>query len=298
MNIRRYSPDDNSNLATLFESCFSQSPAYWAFADSLFNNPAFKLGGHVLFIAESDGQIIGFSHGGSQGIFCVGVHPDHQRKGYGRKLVAALKLSLGPNSKFDWQCQNPFWGNSVNIRSVPFGMVEGIGIESSAPEAPFFKALGAKQIGTAVNFSVTAENFNADKAREKRQQAEAQGFEFGMMQNRAPQIGSLLTDKTENPSGRYFTATALHGQVVAGRCIAFAQPELGAGRFGIWELEVLSEHHRRGVAAALIWNVYLDMQSGEFSRCEVTTVPHLSPNAEVFYKSLGFERTSEFALFE
>lgn len=298
MEIRRYTTGDNDKLANLFGACFNSSPNYWAFANSLFENPAFKLGGHVMFVAESDGQIVGFSHGGTGKIYCLGVHPEHRRSGIGRKLVAALKLSLGPASTFDWQCQNPFWGNAVTIRPVPFGTVEGIGLLDSAPEAAFFTALGATKIGTAVNLTVHAQAFKAELAREKRQIAEAQGFEFGIQQNRAPEVGSPLSAKQDHPAGRYFTAVALHGQQIAGRCIVFAQPELGAGRFGIWELEVGTEHRRKGVGAALVWNSMLEMQCNEFSKCDVTTVPHLSPNGIEFYETLGFEQAAKFGLFE
>ncbi|MDC1142774.1 GNAT family N-acetyltransferase [Planctomycetota bacterium] len=298
MDIRRYTPEDNAPIADLFADCFVETPNIWAFAESLFSNPAFKLGGHVLFVAESDGQIVGFSHGGTQGIYCVGVRPSHRRQGIGRKLVAALKLSLGPTTKFDWQCRNPFWGNAVSIRTAPFGMVEGIGLQANTPYAAFFEALGGSRVGDAVTFGVDVDTFNADKAREKRQMAEAQGFEFGLMQNRAPAVGSLLAAEQDNPAGRYFTATALYGQIVVGRCVGFAQPELGAGRFGIWDLEVTDEHRRKGVGAALVWNAMLEMQSGAFDRCEVTAAPHQNPDAEPFYTALGFTKGAKFALFE
>ncbi|MHC4840000.1 MAG: GNAT family N-acetyltransferase [Planctomycetota bacterium] len=298
MEIRRYEPNDNTKLTSLFEGCFSDSPNYWPFAAHVIDNPAFKLGGHVMFVADSDGQLVGFSHGGSQGIYCVGVRPEHRRQGIGRKLIAALKLSLGPETKFDSRCENPFWGNSVNINTVPFGSVEGVGVSSDAPYSAFFEALGATKWSKAVTMSVDAERFNADRAKERRQVAEARGFEFGMLQNRAPEVGSLLSAQQDSPLGRYFTATALYGQVVAGRCIAFAQPELGEGHFGFWDFDVVPDHRRKGVGSALVWNAMLEMQAGAFTRCEATTVSTENRHAVQFYESLGFTRSAEFDLYE
>jgi ribosomal protein S18 acetylase RimI-like enzyme len=80
--------------------------------------------------------------------------------------------------------------------------------------------------------------------------------------------------------------------------VGFPTPELGPGRFGIFSLEIAKEHRRKAAGSALAMHLLLEMQSGPFTACEVTTVPADSPGAMELYERLGFQPCARFCVWE
>lgn len=254
----------------------------------------------TLLFARRDGRLEGFAHAGpgkqAPELFAIGVHPEARRGGIGTALVAALRGQLG-EMRVESRGMNAFWGNARGPETCFFGMVEGIGVDESDKAAlGFFASIGATPGPAAINLRVTPQTLYLEPGRDARKRAEMLGYEFGLLRGRCPALGGDMQSMLPLAGQGYFTAVASQGGIVAGICTAFPTPELGPGRFGIFSLESLPEHRRRGLGSALAMHVLLEMQAGVFTACEVTTVPVESPGAAELYERLGFESCARFAL--
>ncbi|MCC7508446.1 MAG: GNAT family N-acetyltransferase [Planctomycetes bacterium] len=294
-----YSDDLLPRWAALHNACFNGAHNFWPVGardlrKRIAGAPGFDP--DCLLFAELGDELVGFAHGGEQGLFAVGVRPDARRAGVATALLRELQPRIGPG--FDGRSLNPFWGNPRGPETSFLGMVEGIGVdEQDRAAGGFFRKAGARHAATALNLRATPAEIDLEPGRDARARAEVLGFEFAMLMSRCPQMGHDLA--SQRPlRGSYFTAAATHQGVVAGVAVGFATPELGPGRFGIFTLEVAKEHRRKAVGSALVMHLLLEMQSGPFTACEVTTVPSDSPGALELYERLGFQPCARFVVWE
>lgn len=298
IEVLAFSEDLLPRLAALHNAAFNGRHNFWPVtARDLkrrwVSTPGFEPAD--LLLARTGDDLVGFAHGGERGLYAIGVHPDARRAGIGTQLLARLRERIGPG--FDGRALNPYWGNTRGPETSFFGMVEGIGMEESSPEGAFFRARGGRLAATAISLRATPDSIDLEPGRDARTRAETLGYEFAMLMSRCPRIGDELT--SQRPlRGTFFTAAATHEGVVAGVAVGFPTPELGPGRFGVFTLEIAREHRRRAVGSALVMQLLLEMQAGQFTACEVTTVPHDSPGAMELYERLGFQPCARFAVWE
>lgn len=301
--IIAYAEDLLPAWAALHDACFNTQHNVWRPGARVLKRRVVMAPGfdaqHLLF-ARHDGELVGFAHGGpgdsGAQLYAVGVHPAARRSGIGRELVAALARQLGP-LRPDCRGMNPFWGNARGPETSFFGMVEGIGalVDDSAAQG-FLAAMGFARGPDALNLRVTPDSLDLEPGRDARKRAEMLGLELGLMRGRCPVIGQDPGILRPLTGQGWFTSVAMHAGKVAGYAVAFATPELGPGRFGIFALEVDPEHRRKGIGSALMMQLLLEMQGGPFTACEVTTVPMESPGAMELYERLGFRQCARFAL--
>lgn len=84
---------DIRDIATLEKLCFG--PDSWPWLEIL---AALAFPRTVRFKAESEGEVLGFVIGDRRGrvgwVASIGVHPDHRRRGIGRRLLEACERQL------------------------------------------------------------------------------------------------------------------------------------------------------------------------------------------------------------
>ena len=319
MEILEYSESLLQGWVQLHNAVFAKAHNFWRVSGRDLSarvvrarGPHSEFDPSLLLFAREGSELRGFVHGctvsaprdRTAGATCnaIGVHPEHRRVGIGDKLLAELRARLAERGHkepaWDTRVYNPFWGNSAGPRTSLFGTVEGIGLSITDDESwAFFQHVGASEQGQAANFSVTAERLALDYGREARANVERDGYQFGVVRGRCPVIGGRPDSRRPYARRDYFTAVALLDDDVAGVCIGFSTPELGSGRFAIFELEVAEEHRRQGLASALVFTALLEMQAEAFVSCEVTTVQAESPGAVKLYRNLGFRQVAAFRLF-
>ncbi len=293
-----------SPWADLHNAVFAGQHNFWPVTARLLKRRVVGAPGFdpdLLLFATDHDRLIGFAHGGeARGpeLYNLGVHPLARRGGTGSALLAALQTELGP-MRPDCRGMNAFWGNSRGPETSFFGMVEGIGIAQDDGAATAFLARHGFAAGPqAVNLRVTSQSMDLEPGRDARKRAETLGLELGMLRGRCPIVGQSANAEQPLSGQGWFTAVALQAGVVAGYALGFPTPELGPGRFGIFALEVEPEHRRKGIGTALVMQLLLEMQSGRFTACEVTTVPAESQGALELYERLGFAECARFALFD
>ena len=303
MEIIEYSPELLEPWAALHNATFAGCHNFWPVSSRVLKRrvaqggPGFEAA--LLLFARHEGELVGFAHGGREpAVYAIGVRPDARRGGIGAALLRELRRRLGAHAPFDTRVLNPFWGNAAGPETSFFGMVEGIGLAADdTGSRAFFAAMGAKSGPNALNLRVGPNDVNLARSREARTRAEAQDYQFALLYSRCPVVGAGAGSERPFRTKDWFAATAMTGDEVAGTSIAFATPELGPGRFGIFSLEVSEAHRRKGLGSALVGMLLLEMQQGPFACCEVTTVPADSPGALELYQQMGFTECAEFALF-
>lgn len=289
--------------ADLHNAAFSAQHNFWrvnarVLKRRIVNAPGFDP--ETLLFAVRDGALVGFAHGGAgkrgNELWAVGVHPDARRSGVAGALWAALQARLG-ELRPDCRGMNACWGNARGPETSFFGMVEGIAPDATDKAAlGFLQSRDCKPGPTAINLRVTPESLDFEPGRDARRRAETLGYNFGLLRGRCPVVGQPIENERPLGGPGFFTAAALSAGVVAGYCVAFATPELGPGRFGIFDLQVDKEHRRRGLGSAVVMHALLEMQGGRFTTCEVTTVPDESRGAMELYERLGFRQCARLQL--
>jgi GNAT superfamily N-acetyltransferase len=163
ITYRTFRNSDPPRILRLWHQCdlgrgAARPSSIEAFESTNYAQPYFDPAG--LIVAESEGELIGFSHAGfgflpdrsaidpRVGVVCVVmVRPDHRRRGIGRELVRRAEVYLR-----DRGTESILGGESRNSDPFYYGLYGGSrpsGFLQSDPLAdPFFRSLGYEPVET------------------------------------------------------------------------------------------------------------------------------------------------------
>jgi GNAT superfamily N-acetyltransferase len=267
---------------------------------------------HGFIVARAGGRIVGLAHagihpeavcraawddwpGGDQGYLALlHVDPAWRRRGIGTELWHRARAAVERAARFavDTACLNPFYGNSEGPITPFWGTPEGIGMPwEDAQTRSFLARRGYAPRVKAVQLEWRPGRHAGIDARAELGRA---GLTLEFREDRIPVVGQPL----DGPSrcGReyeYECALAISEGVVRGMVVTYPMREAGDGVWGIYEMEVERERRGRGIGRALVAAAMERVLARGGRRCDVVTIPQLSPGAQRVYESIGFAPVCE-----
>lgn len=231
--------------------------------------------------------------GGDRGlIMLLAVTPDRRRQGIGSELWhrGMGYLEKTPTRIIDGQCLNPFYGNSEGPSTPFWGTPEGIGIPwadgetrtflSKKNHLPRFQAI---QMGVEIS-AAEAPTTGAASVR--------------VLERACPSLGDAPGGPSRFDANLEFDSIiAVDNESVIGTLVVYPMTEARQGLFGIYETRVLPSHQGKGVGKTLLNGAIERMRARGAERCEVLTIPDLSPGAQKLYGGVGFTPCIEWAVY-
>ena len=267
--------------------------------------------------AVEDGEVVGLVHGGvrpeavcrsldgdwpggPQGyIAFLYVEPAHRRRGIGDALWhrAFDVLKATRQVTLDGQCVNPFYGNSEGPFTPFWGTPEGVSVEwdDSATKkwlarkgfAPRFKGVQlARELGTGASIDVP----RAALAR--------QGLQVRVEAGGIPELGRPSGERRPILGGLDFECIqVVRGGRTVGVLVAYPLAEVREGLWAVYEAAVIEEFRGRALGRRLLEAALARIQERGGRRCEVLTLPELSPGAFKLYTAAGFAKACAWAIY-
>lgn len=238
--------------------------------------------------------------GGRQGyVAFLYVDPAHRRKGIGDALWhrAVERLKAARQMTIDGQCLAPFYGNADGPLTPFWGTPEGVAVDwdDSASKkwfarkgfAPRFKGV---QLSLELKPGPSLEAVAKALARRR--------TELRMLRGELPELGKPSTFRRPIRPGLDFEcAQAVRGGRTAGCIAAYPMTEVAPELWAIYEASVLEEHRGKALSRRLLEAILARIRERGGARCEVLTLPDLSPGAYKLYLAAGFQPVARWAIY-
>ena len=238
--------------------------------------------------------------GGSQGyVAFLYVEPAHRRKGIGDALWhrAIERLKATRQVTLDGQCLSPFYGNSEGPFTPFWGTPEGVSVEwDDSPTkkwlarkgfAPRFKGV---QLGIDVGPGPSAEEVGKALSRLR--------TDLRFLQGQIPELGRPpMTRRAIRPGLDFECAQAVRGGRTVGMVSAYPLPEARPGLWAIYEACVVEEQRGKALGRRLLEAALARVRARGGTRCEVLTLPDLSPGTYKRYAAAGFAPVRKWAIY-
>lgn len=267
--------------------------------------------------AVEDGEVVGLVHGGvrpeavcraldeewpggPQGyVALLYVEPERRRRGIGDALWHRALESLQGTRQvtLDGSCFNPFYGNSEGPFAPFWGTPEGVSVEWD--DSPTKKWLARK--GFAPRFKgvhLAAELGPGLSVADVRRALARQRVDLRVLAGEIPELGRPAGQRRPVlPGLDFLTVQAVRAGRTVGVLVAYPLAEVREGLWAVYEAAVVEEFRGRALGRRLLEAALAGMRERGALRCEVLTLPELSPGAFRLYAAAGFARLCNWAIY-
>lgn len=198
----------------------------------------------------------------------------------------------------DSQCLNPFYGNSDGLYPPFWGTTEGVGVSWDDTSTRRFLSLqGYEPVQRAVSLEMSLGTFRPFRSGAEKALAE-KGFTLQWLAGRRPNLGGKVNETLlSNVDGTGGSMCCLKGDVVVGALASYSMDDVQPNKTAIYDFETLSEYRGLGIGKAMLWELLSRLRDDGGTTCEVTTIPSISPQADVLYRQAGFRPVAEWAVY-
>jgi ribosomal protein S18 acetylase RimI-like enzyme len=307
-------------VVRFWNRCFAAKRHYYPMTEKLFRERVTKAEAfdpRSFVVAREGEEVVGLLHsavrnedacraldadwpGGVQGyVAFLYVEPSYRRKGIGDALWhrAIERLKATRQVTLDGQCLNPFYGNSEGPFTPFWGTPEGVSVEwDDSPTkkwlarkgfAPRFKGV---QLGIDVGPGPGAEEVRKALARLR--------TELRALQGQIPELGRPATARRAIRPGLDFECVqAVRGGRTAGVISVYPLREVRSDLWAIYEASVVEEQRGKALGRRLLEAALDRIRARGGTRCEVLTLPDLSPGTFKLYTAAGFTPACRWAIY-
>jgi ribosomal protein S18 acetylase RimI-like enzyme len=272
-----------------------------------------------LILAIMDEKVVGMIHilvrpgdiaeilykdwkGGLQGVIAfIAVDRDFRKRGIGSELTRLGQVYLMGCSQviIDGQCINPFYGNSEGPFTPFFGTPEGISIPWEDYETKeFLLKRGFNVRYKGVTMEIKLGNLAVGNPEVIKSELARNGIGVEITNKSYPELGLPLYESSRILKDYVFESiVGLYKDEVVSFITSYPMPEVGQGKFAIYETRTLDSYQGRGIGKNLLNYLLTRLIEKGAKSCEVFTIPEVSPGGLRLYKGAGFVVCAEWAIY-
>lgn len=320
MKLVTWSPKLLPAVVRFWNRAFAAKRNFVPMTEKLFLERVVKADGfdaRTFFAALEGGEIVGLLHaatrgeeacraldenwpGGSQGLIALlFVEPAWRRKGIGDALWhrAIERLRGNRQVTLDGQCLSPFYGNSEGPFTPLWGTPEGISVDwDDGPAKKWLARKGFAPRFKGVQLQLAIGEGPSEEA--VRKALHRRRTDLRVLQGQMPELGRPSTARRAIRPGLDFEcAQAIRGGRTVGSIAAYPLTEVAPELWAIYEAAVVEEQRGKALGRHLLDAVLARIRARGGTRCEVLTLPELSPGAYKLYTAAGFVPAAKWAIY-
>lgn len=312
MEIDKYREEYNTQIVEIINRSFSVHPNFntatteWLYRTVISRQTAIeKFQPEDFMVSIENERVTGFLHFSryrpeharvlwpdypaisTGAILFFAVDPKLRKNGHGKALFtrAVERLSDCKRIALDWQCMNPFYGNSEIPRQVIYGSPEGPGIlESDAATVGFVEKFGFKKVGSIPHLQADLSKIPGWRLPGFRRES-----------NFLPFL-DLPIQRGIKGGEEFESLFRVRDKKVAGYITYFPLTKT-RNVWGIYRLEVSTTERGKGVGRLLLQSAMKRVRQLGGKFMDTVTIPVISPNAYNLYRRFGFREINHWCCF-